>query len=134
MFATRNPGKLAELRELLADLDGLEVIVGRSISTVPEVVEDGDTFAGNAIKKAREVSGATGLAALADDSGLEVDALGGAPGVYSARYAGEPSDDRSNNDKLLRELAGVAPDAAQRPVPLGAGAGRRRADRWAPRS
>ena len=103
VFATRNRGKLVELRELLP---GIEV---RSLDDVhvPEVVEDADTFAGNAAKKAREVSAATGLPALADDSGLEVDALGGAPGVYSARYAGEPHDDVRNNAKLLAALAGV---------------------------
>jgi XTP/dITP diphosphohydrolase len=74
---------------------------------VPDVIEDADTFAGNAAKKAREVSAATGLPALADDSGLEVDALGGAPGVYSARYAGAGHDDAANNAKLLAALAGV---------------------------
>ena len=70
-------------------------------------MEDAGSFAGNAIKKAREVSIATGLPALADDSGLEVDALDGAPGVHSARYAGVHADDRANNDKLLAALAGV---------------------------
>lgn len=109
VFATRNPGKVAELRQLLADLEGLEVIAAGDLD-LPDVVEDAETFAGNAIKKAREVSRVTGLPALADDSGLEVDALDGAPGVWSARYAGEPSDDRKNNDKLLRELGGVAPE------------------------
>lgn len=106
VFATRNRGKLVELRELLP---GVEV---RSLDDVhvPEVVEDKDTFAGNATKKAREVSAATGLPALADDSGLEVDALGGAPGVYSARYAGEGHDDAANNAKLLAALAGVPAD------------------------
>jgi XTP/dITP diphosphohydrolase len=103
VFATRNRGKLVELRELLP---GVEV---RSLDDihVPDVVEDADTFAGNASKKAREVSQATGLPALADDSGLEVDALGGAPGVYSARYAGAGHDDAANNTKLLAALAGV---------------------------
>lgn len=103
VFATRNRGKLVELRALLP---GIEV---RSLDDVhvPEVIEDADTFAGNAAKKAREVSAATGLPALADDSGLEVDALGGAPGVYSARYAGEPHSDEKNNAKLLAALAGV---------------------------
>jgi len=103
VFATRNRGKLVELRALLP---GIEV---RSLDDihVPDVVEDADTFAGNAAKKAREVSQATGLPALADDSGLEVDALGGAPGVYSARYAGEGHDDSANNKKLLAALAGV---------------------------
>jgi len=105
VFATRNRGKLVELRELLP---GIEV---RSLDDVhvPEVVEDADTFAGNAAKKAREVSAATRLPALADDSGLEVDALDGAPGVYSARYAGVSGHgaDAANNAKLLAALAGV---------------------------
>lgn len=109
VFATRNKGKLVELRELLAGNAGLRVIsideVGKD---VPEVIEDADTFIGNATKKAREVSAATGLPALADDSGLEVDALGGAPGVFSARYAGEPHSDSANNAKLLAALVGVA--------------------------
>ncbi|MEO6776247.1 MAG: RdgB/HAM1 family non-canonical purine NTP pyrophosphatase [Kofleriaceae bacterium] len=106
VFATRNRGKLVELRELLAGVQVLSIDeVGRA---VPEVIEDADTFAGNAAKKAREVSAATGLPALADDSGLEVDALGGAPGVYSARYAGEAHGDSANNAKLLAALAGIA--------------------------
>ena len=106
MFATRNRGKLVELRELLPGVDV------RSLDDihVPDVVEDADTFAGNAAKKAREVSQATGLPALADDSGLEVDALGGAPGVYSARYAGAGHDDAANNRKLLAALASVPAD------------------------
>jgi XTP/dITP diphosphohydrolase len=106
VFASRSKGKLAELRELVADL-GLDVIGVGEIDHVPDVVEDADTFRGNAIKKAREVSAATGLPALADDSGLEVDALGGAPGVYSARYAGKHGDDAANNARLLREMANV---------------------------
>ena len=109
VFATRNKGKLVELRELLSSVSGLRVIsideVGKD---VPEVIEDADTFVGNAAKKAREVSAATGFPALADDSGLEVDALGGAPGVLSARYAGEPHSDSANNAKLLAALTGVA--------------------------
>ncbi|HET9992907.1 MAG TPA: RdgB/HAM1 family non-canonical purine NTP pyrophosphatase [Kofleriaceae bacterium] len=106
VFATRNQGKLVELRELLSGVRVLSIDeVGRA---VPDVVEDADTFAGNAAKKAREVSAATGLPALADDSGLEVDALGGAPGVFSARYAGEPHSDGANNTKLLAALAGIA--------------------------
>jgi XTP/dITP diphosphohydrolase len=108
VFATRNAGKLVELRQLLPGLDVLgiaeaEARVGRAI---PEVEEDADTFAGNATKKAREVARATGLPALADDSGLEVDALGGAPGVWSARYAGGGGD-AANNAKLIAALAGV---------------------------
>jgi XTP/dITP diphosphohydrolase len=105
VFATRNPGKLSELRQLCAGLD-LEILSAADLD-LPEVVEDGDTFAANASKKALEVARATGLPALADDSGLEVDALGGAPGVISARYAGPEHDDRMNNDRLLRDLAGV---------------------------
>ena len=108
VFATRNPGKLVELHQLLAGLE-LAILSARDLD-LPEVIEDGDTFAANAAKKALEVSRATGLPALADDSGLEVDALGGAPGVISARYAGPEQDDARNNQRLLRELAGVPPE------------------------
>jgi XTP/dITP diphosphohydrolase len=109
VFATRNRGKLVELRLLLPGVDVLSVdeAAARLGRDIPDVVEDAPTFAGNAIKKAREVAAITGLPALADDSGLEVDALGGAPGVYSARYAGEPADDAANNAKLLAALVGV---------------------------
>jgi XTP/dITP diphosphohydrolase len=109
VFATRNRGKLVELRELLAGVDVLSIAEAeeRLGVVIAEVVEDADTFVGNARKKAREVSAATGLPALADDSGLEVDALDGAPGVWSARYAGEGAGDAANNDKLLVALAGV---------------------------
>jgi XTP/dITP diphosphohydrolase len=110
VFATRNRGKLVELRELLAGVDVRVVGVADLSRAIPDVVEDGDTFAANAIKKAREVALAAGLPALADDSGLEVDALGGAPGVISARYAGEPCDDAANNRKLLDGLRGVPPE------------------------
>ena len=112
VFATRNAGKLVELRLLLPDVDvlGVEQAAARLGRVIPEVDEDADTFAGNASKKAREVSKATGFPALADDSGLEVDALGGAPGVWSARYAGAGSDDAANNAKLVAALAGVPAD------------------------
>ena len=110
VFATRNPGKLVELRQLLPDVDVIDVTeaarrIGREI---PDVVEDRDTFFGNAEKKAREVSAITRLPALADDSGLEVDALGGEPGVYSARWAGVSGHaaDAANNAKLLAAMAG----------------------------
>ena len=112
VFATRNPGKVVELHELLAELDldldvlSLDDLEAEGLS-VAEVVEDGDTFAANAAKKAREVSAATGLPALADDSGLEVDALGGAPGVLSARYAGPEASSRDNNEKLVAALSDV---------------------------
>ena len=109
VFASRSHGKLAELRALTADL-GLDVVGVAEIAGVPDVVEDGETFVANATKKAIEVSRATGLPALADDSGLEVDALGGEPGVYSARYAGVHGDDAANNRKLLERLAGVPPE------------------------
>lgn len=110
VFATRNRGKVVELRALLSDLD-IEVLSLDDVEVpVPEVVEDGDTFAANAAKKALVVSRATGLPALADDSGLEVDDLGGAPGVRSARYAGEGASDAENNAALLSALAGVPPD------------------------
>jgi XTP/dITP diphosphohydrolase len=111
VFATRNKGKLVELRQLLPDVDVIDIedAARRIGCEVPDVVEDADTFVGNAAKKAREVSAVTQLPALADDSGLEVDALGGAPGVYSARYAGVSghAGDTANNTKLLAALAGV---------------------------
>lgn len=114
VFATRNRGKLAELRQLLQDVDVIDIdeAARRIGHAIPDVIEDADTFVGNAAKKAREVADATGLPALADDSGLEVDALGGAPGVYSARYAGVEGEhaDAANNAKLLAALADVPPD------------------------
>ena len=118
VFATRNPGKLVELRQLLPGVDvlGVDEAAARLGRAIPDVVEDADTFAGNASKKAREVSRATGLPALADDSGLEVDALGGAPGVYSARYAG----DRRRRRREQRQAARRARRrAAERSAPPG---------------
>jgi XTP/dITP diphosphohydrolase len=113
VFATRNAGKVEELRQLLSHLELEVVSIGELEAErgapIPEVDEDGETFEANAIKKAREVSRAAGLPALADDSGLEVDALGGAPGVYSARYAGADATDAQNNAKLLAALEGVPP-------------------------
>lgn len=105
VVATRNGGKAAEFRSMLGPL-GYEVLTLADLAetAVPEVEEDGETFAENALKKARTAALALNLPALADDSGLCVDALGGAPGVRSARYAGEPSDDARNNAKLLDEL------------------------------
>ena len=108
LIATRNAHKLDEIRAILAR-PGLTLIgVAEYGAPLDEVVEDADTFAGNALKKARALCAATGLWTLADDSGLEVAALGGAPGVFSARYAGEGADDAANNRRLLGELAGVA--------------------------
>ncbi|MBB6672319.1 RdgB/HAM1 family non-canonical purine NTP pyrophosphatase [Cohnella nanjingensis] len=118
LVATRNRGKTAEFRAAFAGL-GVEVRdLNDAPEGIPDIVEDGATFADNALIKARIVAEATGLPALADDSGLCVDALGGAPGVYSARYAGEGATDADNNAKLLRELA-----AAGASAPAGAAAG-----------
>lgn len=104
ILATRNAHKLEEIRAIF-NFDGLEVYSAFDYPDIPDVVEDGDTFEANARKKAREIAIATGSWALGDDSGLVVDALGGAPGVYSARYAGEPCSYEANNAKLLRELS-----------------------------
>ena len=107
ILATKNMKKLAELQRIVAPL-GCEVISERDLEKpLEEVVEDADTFEGNALLKARAAMKATGLAAIADDSGLCVDALDGAPGVYSARYAGEEHDDEKNNKKLLEALNGL---------------------------
>ena len=103
--ATGNRGKLAELERLLDGL-GWEVMAQSAFGVEPPP-EDGLTFVENAIVKARHAAERTGRPALADDSGIVVDALGGAPGVHSARYAGEGGDDAANNEKLLRTLAGV---------------------------
>jgi XTP/dITP diphosphohydrolase len=105
LIATQNRHKLGEIRAILAT-PGLYVVSALEFPDVPEVIEDGRTFEENAIKKAVSLARATGLWSLADDSGLEVDALNGAPGVYSARYAGEPVSYSANNAKLLHELAG----------------------------
>lgn len=116
VIATANPGKLREFQALLADLAVAPVAQGALGVTAPE--ETGTTFAANALLKARHAAAASGAAAIADDSGLEVDALGGAPGVYSARYAGEAAGDAAaadaaNNAKLVAALQGV-PFAARR--------------------
>jgi len=109
VLATRNPGKVAELRALLADLP-VELISAAEVEGAPEVEEDAPTLEGNARKKADALHRHTGLPALADDTGLEVDALGGAPGVHSARFAGPDADDAANRAKLLRELDEAARD------------------------
>jgi XTP/dITP diphosphohydrolase len=105
VLATGNQGKVKELSNLLAQ-HSIEV-VPQSNFNVPEVAETGTTFVENAIIKARHAAKITGLPAIADDSGLEVDALNGAPGVYSARYAGENATDNDNTNKLLNALANV---------------------------
>ncbi len=85
----------------------LKILSLKDLTEPPTVIEDGATFEANALKKARTLAEFSGLLTLADDSGLEVDALNGAPGIYSARYAGEEGDDERNNQKLLRELENV---------------------------
>lgn len=105
VIASGNPGKLREFQFLLQPL-GIEVLTQSQLG-IAEAEEPHVTFIENALAKARHVSRLSGLPALADDSGICVSALGGAPGVYSARYAGEPKSDQRNNDKLLRELQGV---------------------------
>jgi len=107
VLATQNQGKLSELRLLLADLPVQILSVHDALGSGLEVVEDGATFRDNAVLKARAVCRATCLISLADDSGLEVDALGGRPGVRSARFAHEHATDDENNAQLLRELDDV---------------------------
>ena len=107
LLATGNPDKGAEMARLLGGLP-LILRTRADFPDLPEVVEDADTFAGNAIKKAAELSAATGMLALGDDSGLCVDALDGAPGVYSARYAGEDCSYADNNAKLVAALKDTA--------------------------
>jgi XTP/dITP diphosphohydrolase len=106
VLATRNRHKGEELAALLGDL-GIRIRTLADFPTAPEVEEDGATCEANAIKKATEVARATGLTAVADDTGLEVDALDGRPGVFAARYAGEHATYEDNCRKLLQELAGV---------------------------
>ena len=110
VLASGNPGKLAEFRRLLSPL-GIDVIAQSELG-IPEAAEPHITFVENALAKARHASALARLPALADDSGICVKALGGAPGVQSARYAGEPRSDARNNGKLIAALAGVADRSA----------------------
>ena len=111
VFATNNAHKLGELRKMLA---GRFCVVSLAdIGCRDDIPEDADTFEGNALAKAQWVLERYGLDCIADDSGLEVDALGGAPGIHSARYAGAGHDDAANNAKLLSELAGAADRSAR---------------------
>lgn len=112
VIATRNQGKLKEIRRLLAE-SGIEVRGLESFPELPEVEEGGATFAENARKKAETIARLTGRLTLADDSGLEVAALHGAPGVYSARYAGAGASDGDNNAKLLAALEGFPAEQRQ---------------------
>jgi XTP/dITP diphosphohydrolase len=106
IIATKNLDKLREIQQILSAAD-LVIKTPADLGDVPGVIEDGDTLHANAIKKAREIRAFTGMSALADDSGLEVDALDGAPGVFSSRYAGEDATYDDNCNKLLKELDGV---------------------------
>jgi len=106
VLASRNWGKIKEIQAMLADL-GISLLSLNDYPDIPETVEDGKSFLENALKKARAVAESTREIVLADDSGLEVDALGGAPGIYSARYAGNDADDMQNIRKLLYDLKGI---------------------------
>ncbi len=111
IVASGNKNKVREFREILGD--NYDVKSLKDLGIAVDVVEDSDTFYGNALKKAKEISLLTGKIVLADDSGLIVDALGGAPGVYSARYSGENATDASNRAKLLQEMQGIKDRSAR---------------------
>ena len=106
LVATTNQGKFAEVQAFLSKIP-IKILPLESLPSWPTVVEDGATFEENALKKARTLAEFSHRITLADDSGLEVDALNGAPGIYSARYSGEEGNDEKNNDRLLRELESV---------------------------
>ncbi len=107
LIATKNKGKVREIADLLAPT-GIRVTSLLDHPGMPEIIEDGTTFRANAAKKAVVIAEHTGVLVMGEDSGLEVDALDGRPGVYSARYSGEHATDESNNDLLLKELDGMA--------------------------
>ncbi|MFO0947655.1 MAG: non-canonical purine NTP pyrophosphatase [Planctomycetota bacterium] len=109
VLGTKNQKKRNELLDLLG-LPEIELKTLAEFPPLPEVIEDGESFLENATKKAVEVARSLGCWTLGEDSGLAVDALGGKPGIFSARWSGEPCDDERNNDKLLRELEGVPPE------------------------
>ena len=109
VFASRNEGKLNEIKSMLADTK-VELISLTDYDGIPEIVEDGKSFLENAFKKAKIISGITGETVLADDSGLTVGVLNGEPGIYSSRYAGEKATDEENNAKLLANLKNVPPE------------------------
>ncbi len=112
ILATRNRGKIVEISALLSGLVD-QISSTDNFTNFPETVEDGTTFEENALKKAREASRFTALPALADDSGLVVDALGGRPGVYSARYAGDGAGDAANNARLVEECLNIPDERRQ---------------------
>jgi len=106
VFASGNEGKVREIREMLEGM-GIELVSLKDYADVPEIVEDGKSFLENALKKAKIVSEFTGETVLADDSGLQVDVLGGEPGIYSSRYVGEKATDEENNFALLAKLKNI---------------------------
>ena len=106
LVATTNPGKFAEVEAFFQKL-AVNILSLNALGAWPAVIEDGATFEENALKKARALAQYSGYLTIADDSGLEVEALGGAPGIYSARYSGDGATDDHNNKKLLRELKSV---------------------------
>ncbi|MFF8813467.1 RdgB/HAM1 family non-canonical purine NTP pyrophosphatase [Streptomyces pactum] len=109
VLATRNAGKVTELRAILSEAGlGLELVGADAYPEIPDVKETGTTFAENALLKAHALARATGLPAVADDSGLCVDVLGGAPGIFSARWSGRHGDDRANLDLLLAQISDIA--------------------------
>lgn len=114
-IASGNRGKIAELQKLLSeyitDIE-IELVSLKDVGFEGDIVEDGETFEENALIKARAAAKFSGLCSIADDSGLIVNALNGEPGVYSARYAGEPCDDQKNNEKLLKNLEGIGDRSA----------------------
>lgn len=107
VLASRNQHKLQEFQSLFAREFALEVHGLNDADSIPDIVEDGETFEANALKKAKTVGDILNIPVIADDSGLAVDALDGAPGIYSARYAGKHGDDAANNQKLLQQMADV---------------------------
>ena len=108
VLATRNQGKIVELQRIIAEvMPGVELIGTDSFPNLDDVEETEDSFIGNALLKAHAVAKATGLPAIADDSGLSVNALDGAPGIFSARYAGAHGDDLANLNKVLKNMEGV---------------------------
>ena len=106
VIATKNQGKLREIRDLLKDFD-LKITSLADYPDAPEIVEDGDSFSANALIKAKVIAEFTGQLTMGEDSGLEVDALDGAPGIYSARFSGDDATDEKNNTKLIQSLQGV---------------------------
>lgn len=106
IFATGNEGKMREIRQILSDLD-YEILSMKEAGIDTDIVEDGDTFEANAIIKAKAIMEETGCLTLADDSGLEIDALGGEPGIYSARYLGEDTSYEIKNQKIIERLQDV---------------------------